>query len=628
MDKQSIKNKKRKDKLHRDLKSFGFRYPKGVEDKLSEIIDKKADGKKLNPISLSKKLLSLAPEYKAKANISVLLSILGEISIFATYFFGAFTAQQIINIFLGKESISIYKYGGLTFLFVIIYFLLTGISSYLSHTTAFHILDSLRKVEFEKLQKISLGYLVDQSVGRIKVMMQEKVQNLEDWVAHLYPELPGKIVHPIFATIVLFIVDWRIGLSIFAPVPIAYLGSIIMMDRYEARGSVFMSSYAYLAEKTIEFVRGIPVIKAFLQEDKTFKKFKEAVDFYHDTTLDWYHKTWLSMSVVMAAVMTPLIVTLPLAVHLFYSNQIEVWGLLLSVILPLSILPQAFVIGQSLELFQISTESVYEIFEFLESKEQIRPKTMEEKFDYNKGIEFKNVSFSYIEGVKVLKDISFKAKPDQITAFVGPSGSGKSTIAKLIAGFWDNDSGEILIEGIENKNLPFEDLMGEIAYVSQDNFLFNKSIRENLLIAKPEATEDEIIKSAKLASCHDFIMNLPMGYDTIVGEAGGKLSGGERQRITIARAILKDANIILLDEATAYTDPENESIIQNAISKLVKGKTLIVVAHRLHTIENADKILVIDKGRIEDRGTHSELLKNSALYNRLWKKYTGGKINV
>lgn len=628
MKKTKDKEYKRKEKIKRDLKSLGFNYPKGVKEKLEESMDKKTEKNSLNPISLSNKLLEIAPEYKLKAHLSIVFSIIGEIAIFATYFFGAFVAQSIVNIYNGKEQLPIYKYTGIAFLSLVIYFVFTGLSSYLSHTTAFHILDNLRKAQFRKLQRISVGYLVEQPVGKIKVLLQEKVQNLEDWVAHLYPELPGKIIHPIFALIILFIVDWRIGISIFAPLPIIVIGYIVMMNKYEARVSVFMSSYAYLAEKTIEFVRGISVIKAFLQEEKTFNQYKEAAEFYHDTTIDWYHKSWLSMSIVMAAVMTPLIVTLPLAFYLFHIGQLEVWSLLLSIVLPLSILPQAFILGQAMELFQISIESVYEIFEFLNLKEQNRPESLEENFNDKKGISFRNVSFSYDKGVEILHNISFNANPSEITAFVGPSGSGKSTIAKLIAGFWDQDSGEILVEGIENKKIPFDELMNEIAYVSQDNFLLDTTIRENILIAKPDATEAEIIEASKLASCHEFIMNLPKGYETIVGEAGGRLSGGERQRITIARAMLKNAKIIVLDEATAYTDPENEAIIQNAISKLVRGKTLIIVAHRLHTIENADKILVINKGKIESQGTHQELLKDSKLYKRLWEQYTGGEINV
>lgn len=628
MDKLNLKESKRKQKIQRDLDSLGFKYPKGVKSKLDKSLHAPRNADTLNPLRFSKKLFALAPEYQFKAHLSVLFSILGEIASFSTYFFGAFVAQEIVHPFIGKDNPSVYKYAFYAFLSLMLYFVFTGISSYLSHTAAFHILDNLRKAEFKKLQKISVGYLVDHPVGKIKVLLQEKVQNLEDWVAHLYPELPGKILHPILSVIILFVLDWRIGLSIFAPLPLVLFGYFIMMDKYEARMAVFMNSYAYLSEKTVEFVRGIPVIKAFLQEDKTFNQYKEAAEFYHDTTLDWYHKSWLSMSVVMASVMTPLLVTLPLAFYLFYLGELEIWKLLLSIIMPLSILPQAFILGQSLELFQVCTESANEIFDFLDLDEQKRPGTFATPWDRKKGITFKKVRFSYDSETEVLHDISFEAKPDQITALVGPSGSGKSTIAKLIAGFWDQNEGDILIEGVPNTKIPFSTLMEEISYVSQDQFLFNTTIRENLLIAKPDATDEEIIHACKSASCHDFIMKLPLGYDTPVGEAGGRLSGGERQRITIARAMLKDAKIILLDEATAYTDPENEALIQNAISRLVKNKTLIIVAHRLHTIVHADQILIVNKGKIEDSGTHTELLKTSSLYRKLWKQYAGGEKNV
>ena len=297
--------------------------------------------------------------------------------------------------------------------------------------------------------------------------------------------------------------------------------------------------------------------------------------------------------------------------------------LLLSLILPISILPQAFAIMMSFELFQMASSNWVPIKELLDMPVQKRPDAKNRVvIDSNKGIEFEKVSFSYHDGNEVLHNISFVTKPGEVTALVGPSGSGKSTIAKLLVGFWDQSSGTISLGGVDTTDISFKQLAEEISFVSQDNFLFDVSIRDNIRLGKPNATEEEIVAAAKAAHCHEFIMALPDGYNTKAGEAGGAMSGGERQRITLARAILKPSSTIVLDEATAYADPENEALIQEAISHLVKGKNLVIVAHRLNTIKQAHQIILMDKGQIVAKGRHDELMKEP-LYARLWKQYLG-----
>jgi len=277
----------------------------------------------------------------------------------------------------------------------------------------------------------------------------------------------------------------------------------------------------------------------------------------------------------------------------------------------------------SFELFQMASKNWVPIKELLDMPAQKRPDAENRAaVCANQGIRFENVSFSYHDGKEVLHNISFETTPGQVTALVGPSGGGKSTIAKLLAGFWDPSSGFISLGGVETKDISFKQLAEEISFVSQDNFLFDVSIRDNIRLGKPNATDDEIIKAAKAAHCHEFIMALPEGYNTKAGEAGGAMSGGERQRITLARAILKPASTIILDEATAYADPENEALIQEAISHLVSGKNLVIVAHRLNTIKQAHQIILIDKGRIIAKGRHDELMKEP-LYANLWKQYLG-----
>lgn len=362
------------------------------------------------------------------------------------------------------------------------------------------------------------------------------------------------------------IVDWRIGLSIFVPLPIAFIGMATMMYKYRSRMAVWLSSYANVADRSAEYVRGIPVIKAFAQDKVSYGKFADAVKFYHFSTMKWWKQSWFGKALMTAAMMTPQIVSMPLAFYLYGQGEIGIETLLLSLILPIAILPQAFAIMMSFELFQMASNTWVSIQELLDMPAQKRPDAENKAaIDKNQGIKFDKISFSYHDGTEVLHNISFETRLGEVTALVGPSGGGKSTIAKLLAGFWDQSSGMISIGGADTKNISFKQLAEEISFVSQDNFLFDVSIRYNIRLGKPDAAEDEIIAAAKAAHCHDFIMALPDGYDTKAGEAGGAMSGGERQRITLARAILKPASTIVLDEATAYADPENEALIQEAI---------------------------------------------------------------
>lgn len=494
----------------------------------------------------------------------------------------------------------------------------------MSHNTAFLILERLRQHLFEKLKEIPQGYLVENPVGKIKIILQDRVSDMEDWVAHLMPELPSRLLHPVLCILILFALDWRIGLSIFAPLPFVLLGMATMMYKYRGRMMIWLTSYANVAERSAEYVRGIPVIKAFSQDQRSYGKFADAINFYHFSTMQWWRQSWFGKALTMAAIMTPQLVSLPLAFYLYSIGEISISTLLLALILPISILPQAFAVMSSFELFQMTSNTWLSIRELLRIPRQERPSADHVvELDKTKGIEFQEVSFSYQEGTEVLHQISFTAEKDQVTALVGPSGGGKSTVARLLAGFWDQSKGSITLGGVDTHEISFKQLTEELSYVSQDNYLFDVSIKDNIRLGKPDASDEEIIAAAKTAHCHDFIMNLPQGYETKAGEAGGAMSGGERQRIALARAILKPASTIILDEATAYADPENEALIQEAISHLVKGKSLLVVAHRLHTIKHAHKIVVLDQGRIVAQGSHDELIQDCELYRSLWKQYAG-----
>lgn len=616
---------KQNENLIKEVESLSLDVPDEIMQRIENDVEQSEKQPKISMGGLNEALMSVAPEYKIKMRLSVIFACIGELFSFSTYFFSAYAAGWLIKN-AGGNLVGfdvLLKYAFFAIGSLLLYFIFTGFSTTISHKTSFSILAKLRQTLFEKLKVIPMGYLVDNPVGKIKVIIMDRVADMEDWVAHLMPELPSRLLHPILCIVILFCLDWRIGLSIFVPLPIAFVGMATMMYKYRSRMAVWLSSYANVADRSAEYVRGIPVIKAFAQDKVSYGKFADAVKFYHFSTMKWWKQSWFGKALTTAAMMTPQIVSMPLAFYLYGKGQIGIETLLLSLILPIAILPQAFAIMMSFELFQMASNTWVSIQELLDIPAQKRP-DVENKaaIDKNEGIEFDRISFSYHDGTEVLHNISFKTSPGEVTALVGPSGGGKSTIAKLLAGFWDQSSGTISIGGIDTRNISFKQLAEEISFVSQDNFLFDVSIRDNVRLGKPDATQDEIVAAAKAARCHDFIMALPDGYDTKAGEAGDAMSGGERQRITLARAILKPASTIILDEATAYADPENEALIQEAISNLIKGKNVVIVAHKLNTIKQAHQIILIDKGQIIAKGKHDELIKEP-LYASLWKQYLG-----
>ncbi|HFU6713862.1 TPA: ABC transporter ATP-binding protein [Streptococcus agalactiae] len=620
-----IKQSKGNENLVKEIESLNLDVPSEIMQRIESDVEQSEKQPKISIGELNKALMSVAPEYKNRMRLSVIFACIGELFSFSTYFFSAYAAGWLIKN-SGDNPVDfdvLLKYALLAVGSLLLYFIFTGFSTIISHKISFSILAKLRQTLFEKLKVIPMGYLVDNPVGKIKVIIMDRVADMEDWVAHIMPELPSKLLHPILCIIILFLLDWRIGLSIFVPLPIAFIGMATMMYKYRSRMAVWLSSYANVADRSAEYVRGIPVIKAFAQDKVSYGKFADAVKFYHFSTMKWWKQSWFGKALMTAAMMTPQIVSMPLAFYLYGNGQIGIETLILSLILPISILPQTFAIMMSFELFQMASNTWISIQELIDMPVQKRPDSKNKvDIDKNKGITFDNVSFSYHDGTEVLHNISFETKPGEVTALVGPSGGGKSTIAKLLAGFWDQSSGTISIGGVDTNKISFKQLAEEISFVSQDNFLFDVSIRDNIRLGKPQASEDEIIAAARAAHCHNFIMELPEGYDTKAGEAGGAMSGGERQRITLARAILKPASTIVLDEATAYADPENEALIQEALSHLVKGKNLVMVAHRLNTIKQAYQIILIDKGKIIAKGKHDELMKEP-LYASLWKQYLG-----
>jgi ATP-binding cassette subfamily B protein IrtA len=495
-------------------------------------------------------------------------------------------------------------------------FFFTWRSSMMSHGIAFKALRTMREMMAEKMARVPMGTIVDTPTGTFKNRFIDNVNQLEDAIAHFMPELPSNVFAPVLAMAIVFAIDWRMGLAGIATIPLGILFYLGMMRGYKEKMARYIASEQAMNATLVEYVNGIQVIKAFGRSASSYGSFSRAVAEYHDSTLAWFRQSWVWMALVKAVVPCTLLVSLPLGVWLLSTGQLGLPSFMVCISIPLGFVGGVLKFAQAASQISRMDACLNVIWDFLGLPELTRPQERVELF--GDSFSFENVSFSYHEGEEVLHDVSFQTKPGSITAIVGPSGSGKSTVAKLMAGFWDASGGAIRYGGHDVRDIPFGQLMEHVAYVAQDTFLFDRTIADNIRMGRQDATDAEVEEAARAAGAYEFIERLPQGFDTPAGEAGARLSGGERQRITIARAMLKDADVVILDEATAYADPENEALVERAISELVAGKTLVTIAHRLSTITGADQIIVMDAGRIIAQGRHGDLLASCPLYARMW----------
>lgn len=497
------------------------------------------------------------------------------------------------------------------------------ISTIMSHNLAYRIIEDRRKLLADKLSRISMGEVEKKSSGQWSQFMVETLDKMEKPIAHVIPEVIANILIPIVLVVIIFILDWRIGIANLLTVPLGFLFSMLMMRDYEKKSKRYQDASKAMNTTMVEYVNGIKVIKAFNKSASSFGKFKETVNENKRAMLDWYLSVCFSMTAGMETIPATMIFVLPTSLYLFMKGSIEIGVLVMCILLSYASYKPLIKAMSHMETIANIKVILGEIKTVMEIPDLERGTEIKSVGSHD--LEFKNVTFAYDGSNDVLNGISFKAAENQLTAIVGDSGGGKSTIAKLIAGFWNVGSGEILIGKNNINDMPLKQNMELVTYVSQENFLFNKTVLENLKMAKEDATMDEIQKACEKASCHDFIMSLPNGYETVVGEGGANLSGGEKQRIAIARSFLKNSPIVLLDEATAYSDPDNEAVIQESIGNLIKNKTVIMIAHRLATIVNANKIVVVDRGKIIEQGNHKELLELNGKYKDMWDVYTESK---
>lgn len=500
---------------------------------------------------------------------------------------------------------------------------LTFASLMLSHIAAFNILYEIRMQLAQKMVRLPLGFFSRRASGELKKIMGDDVERIELFIAHHIPDIVTAVLFPLILVSYMFAVDWRLAIVVLAVLAVAFyvMGRMYTGKKIREVSGRYVETLGRMNASIVEYIRGIQVVKTFTESTNAYRKLNDDIKEYRKFANEvnvQYQPTYVGFLTILSSA---LLFIIPVAVWLLVRSAsytafvpVILMFLLFGVTIFFPVLKLLW-IGGFLNQNNMGIQKIDDILYMDEIEEPAVPRQPRDA-----SVEFRDVSFAY-DSTPVLKAVSFIAHPGTVTALVGPSGAGKSTVAMLAARFWDIQEGEILVGGVPVKEISIPVLMDNVAFVFQDNTLFFDTIEENIRMGNQEATFEEVTRAAEAAQCHTFIEALPDGYQTLVGEGGTYLSGGEAQRIALARAILKDAPIILLDEATAFADPENEGKILDAFSHLTKGKTVLVIAHRLGTVTNADRILYMDKGVIAEAGTHEELLALGARYAQMWKTY-------
>lgn len=567
-------------------------------------------------------LLSFAAPCRGKMAASVVLAILSVAGGFVPYL----GVYQIIRLFLERQTSweGILFWCGVCLAGYAIKVAGYALSTMLAHVSAYTILEGLRLQAADRLMGAPLGEVDSRPIGVMKSTIVDRIEDIEPPLAHMIPELSSNILLPLVVAIAMFAIDWRMGLALLLTIPVALIPMAFGLRTYNKNYAAYMAANAHVNSVIVEYVEGIQVVKAFSQGERSYQKFANAVRSFRDFTMDWFRCTWASMNLCLSILPTTLLGTLPMGIFLYQTGVLDPAQVTLCLMLALGIvtpLMSATAFINSMKSMQFAVKDTRELLDLPQLSQVERDAPLN-----GCDIQLRDVSFSYSgDGEEVLHHLDLTIPQGKFTALVGPSGGGKSTIARLAARFWDVTGGTITLGGRDIRELPLKQLSREISFVTQDNFLFDCSLKENIRLGRPGASDEEVFAAARAAQCEEFIGRLEHGWDTAAGDAGKQLSGGERQRIAIARAILKDAPIVILDEATAFTDPENEDKIQRSIMALSKGKTLLVIAHRLSTIQNADQIVVLEKGQIVDRGTQRELLDRCPLYQTLWAAHVGAR---
>ena len=485
----------------------------------------------------------------------------------------------------------------------------------LSHYSAYNTLQNLRTALQGRLEQQPLGAIRELGNGRIKKVFTDDIETIELLLAHAIPEGIANLIIPAVVMVAMFFADWKLALLSLASLPFGMFAMGMMFKIGMSRMEAYYAAAAKMNNTIIEYINGMEVVKVFNRDGESYARYENDIHYYRDMTLDWYRICWPWMALYSSILPCVALFTLPIGGWFVLKGWSTLADFVLVLCMTLAVGPPLLkAIGFAGKFPQLN----YKVEELERLLDNPPLKQSDRGFEgKNHDICFEDVHFSY-KNTEVIHGIDLTIREGEMAALVGESGSGKSTLARLLVHFYDLDSGKITLGGQDITDMRIEALNDQIAFVSQEQFLFNTSLYENIRLGKPDASREEVLNAASLAQCDEFLERFPQGIDSKAGDGGKMLSGGERQRISLARALLKDAPIIVLDEATAFIDPENEEKMNAAISEVIRGKTVLIIAHRLHTVTGADQIIVLDNGNIDARGTHEELLKSSPVYQRLW----------
>lgn len=566
-------------------------------------------------------LLSMAAQHKGKVMVACVFSLVAQLLSIAPFVVLSFLIDRLVDDG-SVHSTPVWPYVTAATLCLVFRYVFAGFAAVLSHITAYDILHDLRLAIAKKLPRLPLGFFNRKTSGQIRKVMLEDVEQMELFIGHNLPDLVGSTLLLLMTILILFWLDWRLALAAIAPLPIGFFAQALTISRNRESRSLFFTASEKMNTTMVQYIHGMPVIKAFTRTESSFNKYVDSVSecsYYEDIMCGHWA---LPMTLFQVAANANMLLILPLGSLLWLHGHVTISALVLVLLIGLGlggIIQQLIMMGSFLEQQVEGRKRIDTLLFSTELPEVENPATPQDA-----SLRVEHVSFAY-EDNDILRDVNVNLEPGRFLALVGPSGAGKSTLAKLILRFWDVKNGAIRLGGADIRQVDANELMRHVSFVFQNIFLFNDTVAANLRVGKPDATQEELEAAARAARCHDFIMALPNGYEYVVGEKGGALSGGEKQRLCIARALLKNAPILVLDEATAFVDPENEADIQLALNALVHDKTLIVVAHRLSTITSADEIVVLDGGIVAARGTHVRLLAESELYRNLWQAHVASK---
>lgn len=570
-------------------------------------------------------LMGYAGKHKYLTYLSLILSVVSSVLALLPFVFIFFVIKEVIEVAPNySQAVNVARNGWLAVLFALISLVIYIGALMCSHLSAFRIAGNLRKTMMGHIAKLPLGFIGEMGSGKIRRIVNDSSAATETYLAHQLPDMAGAITTPLGMIVMLFLFDWRFGLICLVPVILGFASMFKMAGPKMAEDMKnYQNALADMNNEAVEYVRGVPVVKTFGQTVHTFKRFKGSIDNYYKFCIAYCKKCRMPMLMYTVFINSAFAFLITLALILTGGEAVA-QSLLLSLIFYVIFTP---VIATSMtkvlfmsENGMIVADALTRVHSILDMKPL--PDAKNPLHPRDNSVEFQNVSFRY-SGTETdaVRDVSFRVQPGETVALVGPSGGGKSTAAGLISRFWDVTGGEIKVGGVNVKNIKKSELTETVSYVFQDSRLLKTSILENVRLSKPNASRREVEQALHKAQCDDIIAKLPDGIDSVIGTKGVYLSGGEQQRIAIARVMLKDAPIIVLDEATAFADPENEALVQKAFEELSKNKTVIMIAHRLTTVKNADRIFVLKDGRIEECGNHDKLAEQGGLYAKMWQEY-------